>query len=965
MQEHFDEGLKADVLRDQSNRVRAIRHSQEYWESEEGSPLGAAIAYVREMAGAYEVPSSELDNLQAQATHLDPKPQDVKYRLAEERSSFDTATFGFDQTVLNTPVWGAGLKVTVKQGPNRVISSVNTSHASIEVERPSEEAVERYKRLFRATDVLRARRAAGEEPGEDEQDEGRALVMDLINLEPQNRHDANDIRRWTRLIRGQFWVYQYDEEARLPSQVPIPERFNRGIDRTPGEAGEIIPDDREPLVLPLPPVDERIQDGAYYLVAEITFEMPLGERKRLTWRALVEVETNSVLYLRALTSDVNGQVFVQDPPTKTGNTALSSASNNATLNLHRDTALLQNLVTPSGGTQSLSGTFGRLQEVEGDVFAVPTRPSGSDFLYNARTNDFTAVSAYFHVDRIFREIASMGWTISGPTGYFSNTNFPVEIDHRCFTGDEINAHCVGDGLGGIGHVGYGIMDTTDTTNPLGRACDPRVHWHELCGHGILYEAVGTPNFGFAHSAGDALSGIYFDPDSNIRGVDGTPLGKPGDLRFTYVPWHPSLNRRYDRDVAAGWAWGGSQDNGGYGSEEILATTLFRVYRSIGGDSADLGRRRFASRMMLYLILRAVQNLTPATNPAYARDFCAELMATDQLNWTSEGIYGGAYNKVFRWSFERQGEFQSPLITNGGPGDGTIVSPGRPPDRDVYIDDGRAGEYQFQPVHWHTTTIWNRRNADAIATHEEPALGQTNYAYVKVKNRGTQTATNVVVRGFHTKPGAGLLWPGDFEAFTTAQIAVGTVAGNNSEEKIVGPFEWTPNINAYGHDCMLMVVSADGDPSNVDTFTMGEVIPEWRLVPNDNNIGQRNVSPVPGGGGREGLLQGLDEVSLWVGNPNPRRALMTLHVELPEVLASAGWRLRFEGIEDERFVLRPGARRKVVMKLEAGEDFTKDAVAAAGICDIQVAVRADDNLLGGMTYRLDPELTHPYNARPGA
>ena len=75
------------------------------------------------------------------------------------------------------------------------------------------------------------------------------------------------------------------------------------------------------------------------------------------------------------------------------------------------------------------------------------------------------------------------------------------------------------------------------------------------------------------------------------------------------------------------------------------------------------------------------------------------MATDQLNWTSEGIYGGAYSKVFRWSFERQGEFQSPLVTNGGPGDGTIVSPGRPPDKDVYIDDGRAGEYQFQPVHW--------------------------------------------------------------------------------------------------------------------------------------------------------------------------------------------------------------------------------------------------------------------------
>lgn len=962
MQEQFDLGLKAHVLRDEDNRVRAIRHSQEYWESDEGSPLAAAIAYARELAGAYELPSGELDHLQLRATHLDPKPQGVEYRLADERQSFDSTTFWFAQTALNTPVWEAGLKVTVKQGPNRVIRSVNTGHTDVEVEPPSDEAVERYKRLFRTTDILRARLAAGDEPGEDEADEGRAFVMKLADVKPQSKRATAAAKRHTRFIRGRFWVYLYDEEARLPERVPIPERFNRGIEPAPGEVGEIAPDDHEPLVLPLPPVDERIEDGAHYLVAEITFEMPLGDRERLTWRALVEVETNSVLYLRALASDVNGQVFFQDPPTKTGNTGLNSASNNATLNPVRDSVLLQNLDAPSGGIQSLSGTFGRLQEVEGDVVAQPTQPTGSDFLYNTRTNDFAAVSAYFHVDRIFREIASMGWTISGPTGYFSNTNFPVEIDHRCYPGNVMNAHCVGDGVGGIGHVGYGLMDTTDTVNVLGRACDPRVHWHELCGHGILYEAVGSANFGFAHSAGDSLAGIYFDPDSNVRGVDGTPLGKPGDLRFTYVPWHPTLDRRYDRDVAAGWAWGGSQDNGGYGSEEILATTLFRVYRSISGDSADLGRRRFASRMMLYLILRAIENLM--TNPGYARDFCEELIATDQLNWTSEGIYGGAYNKVFRWSFERQGEYQVPLITNGGPGDGTITAAGMPPEQDVYIDDGRAGEYRFQPVHWHTTTIWNRRNADGLTTHEEPALGATNYAYVKIKNRGTQTATSVVVRGFHTKPGAGLSWPGDFEAFATPQIAVGTVAGNNTEEKVVGPFQWTPNINAYGHDCMLMVVSAAGDASNVDNFTPGEAIPEWRLVPNDNNIGQRNVQPVAGGGGGEGLLQSLDGVSLWVGNPNPRRALMTLHAELPELLASGGWRLTFDGLDDDRFVLKPGQSREVVIRLQAGEEFTKDAVAAAGVCDVHVAVRADDNLMGGMTYRLDPDLTRPYNARPG-
>ena len=257
------------------------------------------------------------------------------------------------------------------------------------------------------------------------------------------------------------------------------------------------------------------------------------------------------------------------------------------------------------------------------------------------------------------------------------------------------------------------------------------------------------------------------------------------------------------------------------------------------------------------------------------------MAVDLLNWTSEGVYGGAYNKVIRWSFEQPRRVPESADHQRGPGDGTITAPGHPPDQDVYIDDGRAGEYQFQPVHWNTTTIWNRRSADGVAGHEEPALGETNYAYVKVKNRGTQTATNVVVRGFHTKPGAGLLWPTTSSPSPRHRSTSAASRANNSEEKVVGPFEWTPNINAYGHDCMLMVVSADGDPSNVDNFTAGEVIPEWRLVPNDNNIGQRNVFPVPGGGGMEGLLAGLHEHPMWIGNPNPRRAVMTVDIALPQ------------------------------------------------------------------------------------
>jgi hypothetical protein len=967
MDERFDSGLGAHVVRDDTGRVREIRHTQEFWASEEGSPLATAIAYLREMAAVYEVPPAELASLHVRATHMDPEQRGVEYRLAEETQTFDAATFGFDQTYLNTPVWGAGLKVMVKLGPNRVIRSVDTSHVGIETELPPEKVIERYKRLFATTEVLRARRDRGDEPSEAEGADGSKLIVDTVGVKrPSGRARGAAAQpervEAARLIRGRFWIYQYDEADRLPSTGKPVARVNR---RQPGvaTAGETRPESA-PLTLPLPPVADTIRDGNHYLVAEITFEAPTEGRDHITWQALVELTTESVLYLRALSGDADGRVFLQDPPTKTGGTAVTSASNNATLDPHATTLSLPNLDPPSGaGVQSLIGTFGRLSNVEGENIAPPTLPSsGSTFVFQPRTNDFAAVSAYYHVDLIFRTIADLGFTVAGATGYFNNTTFPISVDHRCFTGDVINAHCVGNGVGGIGHVGYGIMDTTDTANPLGRACDPRVTWHELCGHGILYEFVNSANFGFSHSAGDSLAGIFYDPESNLWGVDGTPLGKPGDLRFTYVPWHPTLNRRYDRAVSAGWAWGGSQDDAGYGSEEILATTLFRVYRSIGGDSSDLGRRKFASRMMMFLILRTVQNLTQASNPQYARDFASEMMAVDQLNWTSEGIFGGAYKKVIRWSFEKQGEYQSPLITNGGPGDGTITTAGKPPDQDVYIDDGRAGEYQYQPVHWHTTTIWNRRANDGGTTHEEPELGSSNYAYVKIKNRGTQNASNIVVRGFHTKPGAGLLWPTDFEAFTTAQINAGSVGPNNSEEKVVGPFEWTPNLNAYGHDCMLIVVSASGDASNVDNFTAGEVIPEWRLVPNDNNVGQRNVQPVAAGGGTEGLLESLDGLSFWVGNPNPRRATIGLKVQLPAVLGRAGWRLAFESLEGNRFALKSGERREVVMRLHAGKAFTRDAVEADPDRDITVSVFADDNLMGGMTYRLDPAISRPHNAK---
>jgi zinc metalloprotease ZmpB len=975
MKDSYRPALKAQVLTDDANRVRAIRHTGEYWESPTGGGLMTAVAYLRAFASVFEVTTAKLDSLESKVSFLNPREQGEEYRLSEERRQFDSETFGFYQTYLNVPVWRAGLKVTVKKGPNRVVGSEDTSQPAVDASMPSAEKIERYRRLFASANANSVQRRAVQADadlqadatlvprfGEEEADrEGESFIGRVFSFD---RPSANE-RVSSRLIRGRFWIYRYDAAERLQEpQEPVPVAPQPG---TPVVRGADEPRPRRkgvretpglsvPRPFTVPPVDERVKDGAYYMVAEITFDVTEGS-DHLVWRALLDVETDSILYLRPLAADVNGLVYEEDPITKTGTTTPTSASTNATLNPHRDDVVLQNLDPPVAGNQSLRGSFAHVTQVEGPNIAPPTRPTGSDFDYDVRTNNFASVSGYFHVDRIFRTMQDLGFDI--PT-YMSNTVFPIPVDIRCF--DVVNAHCVGNGMGGIGHAGYGIMDTSIPGDPLGRACDPRVHLHEVLGHGILYEAVDSPNMGFTHSAGDSLSLIYFDPDSNCKGVDGTPVGKPGDLRFTYVPWHPSLHRRCDRNVADGWAWNGSRDDAGYGSEEILATTLFNVYRSIGGDHPNLGRRQFASRMTMYLVLRAIGDLTPATDPQYARDFATALMTADAGNWTSEGVFGGAYHKVIRWAFEKQGEYQTPLVTNGSPADGTVNSPGDPPNVDVYIDDGRAGEYPFQHVHWHTTTIWNRRAPDGVFAHQEPEIGATNYAYVKVKNRGTQQAQNVVVYGYHTKPGAGLNWPADFASFATASINVGTINGNSSQEVVAGPFKWTPNINAYGHDCMLMVVKADGDASNVDNFTAGETVPEWRLVPNDNNVGQRNVVPVAGGGGERGLMASFDGVSFFVGNPNPRRGRMTFNVIVPSLLTELGWRLELVDVGDG-FTLASGAKREVFIKLHPGRSFTRDAVEATRDRDIRIEVLANDNVIGGMTYRFDPDLSQPWNRRP--
>lgn len=938
----YDPSLKATVTLDDSGQVRGINHLDEYREIEPLRGREAASAYIRDVAGKLNIGPEALRHLDRRVSYLDPRPQEVEYGFNEEKTLFDSATYAYYQTYLNTPVWAAGLTVTLKQAPARVVAATNTSERGIDAGMPSAEAIERYRRLFATGEKVEgppsqptARRSQASAADAD-------LLSKILGGRGKASKKADDRQAVPRLIRGRFFIYRYDlamrtdDPPRPMTDAPLPQ---------PGEAQhKDQPLCGAPPTFPLPPVPKSIQEGRWYLVAEIVFRLP-HEGARMNWRMLVEVETDTVLSLRALTSGVNGLVFTYDPITSTGTATNTPDQSNAVLNPHRDDVTLPNLNAPVGGTQSLQGSLVSLSDIEILTVAPPTRPSGSDFDYNVRTNEFAAVNAYYHNDRFFQLVANLGFPLGT---YFNGTAFPVEVDHRgrgtaANMGNTINAHCVGDG-DGIDHACYALADLGDTVNPIGIAADWRVVLHELGGHGILHDHVGGPNFGFAHSAGDSFAVILNDYLSEWH--NGAALD-----RFLLAPFVPAVPRRSDRTVAAGWGWGGANDTGigpgnpGYQSEQVLSTTMFRAYRSIGGDATSVNRREFAARCIAYLMLRAVGTLTAMSNPNSAAQFLAALLTADAGNWTSEGIFGGAYGKVLTWSFEQQN-------LNGG----------APPSVDVYIDDGRAGEYGYLPVHWATTTIWNRRDADGLAGHEEPALEETNYAYVKIKNRGTSVANNVIVKGYHCKPSAGVLWPNDLQPFTTAQLSAGTLQPNNAEEKVVGPFEWTPVTNAWGHDCMLMIVSATGDPSNVDNFTGGEVVQDWRLVPNDNNVAQRNVTLVPGGGGMRGLTAGLHGKGFWIGNPERTSATVAVSVALPTLLARRGWRIALRDLSAEGVRLKAREQRLVTFEVHAGAPFTKADVMATAERDITVTATADGAIIGGMVYRIDPEIELPFNDR---
>jgi zinc metalloprotease ZmpB len=778
-----------NVRQDANGRVRQLSHPHKQYRpapvdrlaagmTSQLTPRALAEQYLRDAAPVFGFASEQTTNFAA-TTGINPSDAGVELRFKEEKAVGSAVSVAYDQTVFGLPIWDAGVTVRIDRAAMGVTGSHNAGHYDIQPHRPASTAA--Y--LPHLMDLDKIRRVLGLQPSD-----------------PELRING------TRAL-----VYRYRSDERFDPQIEA----HQNPDESTGLAGT----DPVPFpTLPLPSVPASIENEKHYVVTEVLFSYSFPGWGSLNWRAFVEPDTGTVLYLRALVSCASGSVFVTDPISRTG--VLHSAATQASvLDAIRETVPLLglNVPNPAGGPQELRGEYVRLVNLEAPGTAMPSEMPPHNFQYSCSTENFAACNAYHHCDGMFRLIQGMGIDVGT---YFNNTDFPVSVDPHVLFRDQfgnpapVNAAAPGNTAGnGLGKLVFGLARPNST---FGISADVRVVIHEF-GHAVLWDHVDSPNFGFAHSPGDSLAAILHDPHSKAPDRFET---------FPFMNQSAGLSRRHDRDVGQGWGWFGSRWNTQYGGEQVLSTTLFRVYQAAGGDSTDVAEKEFASRYVSYLILKGISFLSFTTRDPDV--YVGALTEADATTDLFEGHPGGAFSKLFRWSFEKQGLYQP----QGAPP--PVTQPGSPPDVDVYIDDGRRGEYMpYLPDFRGRAEIWNRTLADGNSDHQAPAIGVPSFAYIRIRNRGTKPATGVVVRGFQSRTPQAAIWPTDWKPLSQAALAVPNPIPSGGSS-VVGPFSWTPQ--AAG-ESLLFGVSAVGDPSNLESVTAGP-IPNARLVPLDNNTAQR-------------------------------------------------------------------------------------------------------------------------------
>lgn len=515
-----------------------------------------------------------------------------------------------------------------------------------------------------------------------------------------------------------------------------------------------------------------------------------------------------------------------------------------------------------------------------------------------RSDRFSAVSAFRNVRQLFERLRLYNIPIAA---YFAHAALPVRVHYRSGVrpgpgkdGQTVNGRVLPAGwdvnaiIGPANpppkldlHLALGNRSTRaradwdgehrSPAQPLGIASDPRWIWHEAA-HILLLAQTGELELRFAHSMGDGLAAIISDPDS--RFPDGSSW-RGMTFPFVFAP------RRHDRCVLHGWGWSGSLGRAlreqpadrrikrkGYRSEQILSTSLFRLYRCLGGDTVhpsghpqagqpDVAARRRASDYAVYLLIRALQLVAPPlVAPAMSAELFAEALIKADDGTNTVPVQGGATRvggcarAVIEWAFEAQGAefaksdgFASVRDAVGPPPKIDIFLVDRRPTNEAFPDAGLevdygAGCYAPVSLDWGGLAGGAPHGVEPAWFAADDALHEAGGTLtLRVGNRGQATAKEVRIRLWS------LPWP-DNQAPPKWDAATWT-AFASTEQADINPgaeaeFAGLPLPAAPGRHLVLAEAFCAGDLSCIDPARSLApsimAVPLSELVPFDNNLG---------------------------------------------------------------------------------------------------------------------------------
>jgi len=321
-----------------------------------------------------------------------------------------------------------------------------------------------------------------------------------------------------------------------------------------------------------------------------------------------------------------GLIFKPDPITSSGSNQLSWSTAEAILNNEQVEVTLEDLDEPNpAGEFRLNGAW--VKSVDLEPLNFPPPQSAGDFKFGAKDRNFLFTMTYYWTSELIKYLRGFGIPEIN-----TQTLTPFEIDAvgQGGSGSSDNSHFVVTSSGKV-YISFGEGGVPD-------ASDAHVIVHEY-GH-VIHHFLKKRQYCYEEGFADFLAVVWLDR-FNTRGFQREKVF-PWDGNQSTLTADRAVNRseRFDDSDFAKHPL--------HVVGDILATALWTLYTSIGGNDPDLGIRKKAADMVILLYLKMLKRVPP-----YVKDnkvLGINLLAADQ---DLHGIQGKFRQQIWD-AFKKRG-----------------------------------------------------------------------------------------------------------------------------------------------------------------------------------------------------------------------------------------------------------------------------------------------------------------------